>query len=148
MPISNEFGSGIDRSYKFNGVMIGEDSNIIAMDNNLVNSGYESRIINLKRSSTKDEYNSNKFRNNMCLSREDFKYILDFSITKVKSAITRILQGEITPRPLVDGMYSTCGNCKYKALCHYSGGTDENIEKVATIEDLKNKVGGEGIGAK
>ena len=142
MPITNEFGSGVDKSYKFNGVMIGSNDNIIAMDNNLVNSGYDSKIIHLKKSSTKDEYNSNSFKNYMCLSESDFRYILDFATNKVKEAIARIKVGEISPRPLVDGMFSSCNRCKYKSLCHYNGDNDETIEKIQSVDILKNKIEG------
>jgi len=142
MPISNDFGGGIDKSYKYSGVMIGEDENINNMDRNLLNSGYASRIIDVKRSATEDKFNSSSFYDNMCLTDGDFRFILDYSLQNVKEAIERIKIGEIKVAPLRTGNFSTCGKCKYKALCEYNGGCDITIEKINNIEMLKEKIGG------
>ena len=56
-----------------------------------------------------------------------------------REAIENILDGEINPSPIIDGQMSTCSYCKYKTLCNYTGNFDRNIEKIESIQVLKDK---------
>ena len=127
-----------DFSYRLNGVMLKEESNIIAMDKYLVNDGYSSTVLNLKKNKSNEIY-SNNFYKYMCLERDDFNYLFDFAVSQVSKAIENILDGEINPSPIIDGQMSTCSYCKYKTLCNYTGNFDRNIEKIESIQVLKDK---------
>ncbi|MGN0961407.1 MAG: PD-(D/E)XK nuclease family protein [Christensenellales bacterium] len=134
LPLSNAFGE--DASYKLNGVMIKSDDNIINMDSGLIAENYKSEIINLKTTSTGKIYENNYYKN-LCLSKEDFDYLLSFAINQVKKAIFNIKSGEISPRPLADKNKSTCDYCSFKALCNYNFDNDNNVVNVENITQLK-----------
>lgn len=134
MPLSNAFGE--DASYKLNGVMLKDESNIINMDSGLLAENYKSDVINLKTTSTGKIY-ENSFYKNLCLSREDFNYLLDFTMEQVKKSINRIKMGEISPKPLVDKMKRACDYCQFKALCNYSGDNDNNVRTIENITKLR-----------
>lgn len=136
LPLSNGFGDE-EYNYRLNGVMLKNEDNIIAMDNNLAGEGYKSKVVNLKTTSNGKIYASNYYKN-LCLSEEDFEYLLNFSISQVDKAINNILQGEITPRPIVDGQKSACTYCDYKALCNYLNTNDNEVITVENIDKLKN----------
>lgn len=136
LPISNKFKG--DSGYKYNGVMLGEKSNIIDIDTSLINPSTTSRVINL---STKQdgEFSSNNCYKRLCLSAEEFEYLLNYSMLQVKRAIRSISQNDISTKPLSQGGRVTCDYCEYKPLCNYMGGSDRKIESVPTVEELKAK---------
>ena len=134
LPISNGFGN--DKSYRFNGVMLKTDANIVNMDTGLIEPGYTSPVVNLGLT-TKGKFKSSDYYNNMCISQEDFDYLLDFAIKQVSLSIDKILNGEILPYPICDNGKTVCEYCDYKALCNYEGNNDHNIDNIETIEKLK-----------
>lgn len=134
LPISNGFGN--DKSYRFNGVMLKTNDNIVNMDTGLITPGYSSPVVNLSLT-TKGKIKSSDYYNNMCISQEDFDYLLNFAINQVSLSIDKILQGEISPYPICDNGKSVCEYCDYKALCNYEGNNDHIIENIETINKLK-----------
>ena len=134
LPISNGFGN--DKSYRFNGVMLKTNDNIVNMDTGLITPGYSSPVVNLSLT-TKGKIKSSDYYNNMCISQEDFDYLLNFAINQVSLSIDKILQGEISPYPICDNGKSVCEYCDYKAMCNYEGNNDHIIENIETINKLK-----------
>ena len=134
LPISNGFGD--NNSYKFSGVMLNTEDNIIDMDKNLVNLGYKSDVVNLQTTST-GKITNNSYYKNMCISREDFDYLLAFAMKQVNKAIKDILIGNINPYPLKDGQKCVCEYCEYKAMCGFDEETYHEIINVENISKLK-----------
>ena len=123
--------------------MVRSDSNFVNMDSGLSGDSYKSNIINLKTTSTGKIY-ENSFYKNLCISREDFDYILNFAMKQVAKTIVNIKHGEISPRPLVDGNKCVCDYCTYKSLCNYTGNADNIVQTVDNIEKLKELGEGDG----
>lgn len=141
-PISNSFGD--DSQYRLNGVMLKDDSNIVDMDSGLSTSDYKSDIVGLKTTSTGKIY-ENSFYKNLCLSRDDFDYLLDYAMKQVRISIGKIRDGYITPMPLVGGGKSACDYCKFKALCNYNGECDReeiNVENITKLKEIGELDGG------
>lgn len=134
LPLSNVFGE--DSSYKLNGVMLKSDDNIVNMDSGLSVENYKSDVINLKTTSTGKIYENN-FYKNLCLSREDFDYLLSFAMEQVFKAVVNIKKGVVSPHPLKDKLKSTCDYCAFKALCNYNGDNNNEIIIVENITKLK-----------
>lgn len=135
MPISNGFGND-NKSYRFNGVILKNDANIVDLDTNLTEPGYSSPVVSLGLT-TKGKMKKSDYYENMCISSEDFDYLLDFAINQVSLSIDKILKGDISPYPLCDNGKRECEYCEYKALCNYEGDNDHNVEKIETINKLK-----------
>ncbi len=133
-PISNGFGD--DKSYRLNGVMLNTDDNIVSMDNMLIEPNYVSSIVNLQTTS-KGEIKKSDYYKFMCISREDFDYLLDFAISQVSKTINKIMLGEINPYPLNDAGKSVCEYCEYKALCNYQKDNDHEVVPITNIVQLK-----------
>ena len=133
-PISNAFGD--DKSYRLNGVMLSGDENIVSMDSGLVEPDYVSPVVNLQTTS-KGEIKKSDYLKFMCISREDFDYLLDFAISQVSKTIDKIMLGDINPYPLNDNGKSVCEYCEYKALCNYRKDNDHEVVAIANIEKLK-----------
>ena len=142
LPISNSFSSD-ESGYKFNGVLLKTDENIVNIDRNLAMSGYKSSTINLKTTSSGKFYESQYYKN-LCLSQEDFDYLLQYSISQVEQSISKIKEGEINTHPIVEKGKCVCDYCRYKAICNYEGCNDKEIEDVANIEKLKELGGIDG----
>lgn len=136
LPISNKFQG--EEGYKYNGVMLGSKSNIVDIDSSLANPDTTSRVINLT-TKVDGEFSSNNCYKRLCLSKDEFEYILDYSMLQVKRAISAINSSDISTRPLDLGGRATCEYCTYKSLCNYMGGNDRKVETVATVEELKEK---------
>lgn len=133
LPISNAFGDG--KGYRFNGVMLNTEENFVDLDRGLADSDYSSPIVNIQRNA-KGKIKESDYYKSMCLSREDFDYLLNFAIKQVSVSIDKILAGEINPYPLKDAK-SVCLYCEYKALCGYEGNNDHEVIQVNTIKQLK-----------
>ena len=133
-PISNAFGD--ERNYRLNGVMLRTDENIVNMDSNLMTPEYVSPIVNLQ-STSKGDLKKNDYYKFMCISREEFDYLLDFAISQVSKTIDKIVLGEIAPYPLNDSGKSVCEYCEYKALCNYAKDNDHEVVAIPNIEKLK-----------
>jgi len=138
LPISNEFGD-IDK-YRFNGVLLGTDDNIVDIDKGLAFDNYKSNTINLRKTS-KGKIRDSVYYRNMCISKEDFDYLLNFAIKQVEKSIKNIKEGNINPYPLTDKDGSVCKYCEFKALCNYNNNNPheiinvENINKIKELED-------------
>ena len=141
LPISNKFGQ--EDSYRFSGVMLRDESNILSLDCNLSQENYKSKTLNLKTTSTGKLYSSSYYKN-LCLEKEDFDYLLDFAMKQVKKSISRIKTGDITPFPLEESGKRTCDYCSFKAMCGYANNNDNHVQDVANIQKLKEL--GEGCG--
>ena len=74
----------------------------------------------------------------MCISVDEFEYLLDFAMKHVEKSITAILNGEISPKPLKEGNYTSCDYCDYIAICKFGGKNYKEVIDVSNIEDLKN----------
>ena len=138
LPINNNIKKTKEDYYKFRGVTLNSKNNLYAIDNNLLNSNYKSFVINL--STTKDaEFYKNNFYNRLCLSEDDFDYLLNYAIKKVEKAVNNITKGKISPSPLKDGQKLSCDYCEYRGLCNYLNNNERKVIDIKTIEDLKNK---------
>lgn len=133
-PLSNAFGD--ETMYRLNGIMLNDESNIVSIDSGLAVENYKSEVVALKTTSTGKIFENSYFKN-LCLSREDFDYVLDFAMGQVRKAIVNISSGEISPSPLVDGNKSACDYCGYRALCNYCGKNDRQVAEVENINKLK-----------
>ena len=137
LPLSNAFSKEESKKpYVLSGTMLQEDSIIKSLDSKLVDANAVSDIVPLKTTKDGEMYNTN-FYKYMCLSKEDYDYLLNFAISQVDIAITNILSGEISARPLIDSNYSSCTYCDYKGICNYLDNNDKEIVKAQTIEELK-----------
>lgn len=142
-PLSNAFGD--DSQYRLNGVLLKEDSNIVDMDRGLATENYKSDIVNLKTTKDGKIYGSPYYKN-LCLTREDFDYLLNYAMKQVRLSIGRIKCGDISPTPLISGGRKACEYCSFKALCNYNGQCDreeksiENITKLKEIGDIDGGV--------
>lgn len=142
LPISNKF-SKTGSSYRYNGVMLKDKSAIVDIDKTLGGGGVNSKVLRL--TTKKDgEFKSSNVWNYLCLSSEDFDYILDYSIKQVRRAIKSITNNTITPRPLKNGENKVCDYCKYKGLCNYMGDNDKETIKISTVDELKEREDGNG----
>lgn len=140
-PLSNALGD--DNQYKLNGVMLKDDVNIVDIDSGLAVENYKSEVVSLKTTSKGNIYENN-FYKNLCLSREDFDYLLDYAMKQVKVSIAKIKSGDISPTPLV-GSVSACLYCNFKALCNYNGQCDRkeiNIENIEKLREIGESDGG------
>jgi ATP-dependent helicase/DNAse subunit B len=117
--------------------MLNSEENIVDVDRGLVNSNYKSKTVNLYTTSTGKLYSSS-FYKNMCISADDFNYLLDFAISQVSKAIDRILLGSIDPRPLKDGGWTACDYCDYVAICKFAGKEYNEVIDIPDMETLKN----------
>ena len=131
LPISNEFGD--TDKYRFNGVLLGTDDNIVDIDKGLAFDNYKSNTINLRKTS-KGKIRDSVYYRNMCISKEDFDYLLNFAIKQVEKSINNIKEGNINPYPLTDKDGSVCKYCEFKALCNYN---DNNPHEVINVENIK-----------
>ena len=134
LPIMNGFDG--EEMYTLNGVMLKEDSNIMNMDSGLTVENYKSNILHLSTTS-KGKIKENSFYKNMCITKEDFNYILNFATKQVEKAIKNIRLGDITPYPLTEKNKCVCTHCEYKALCNYNNNNDNNIVLVEDVNKLK-----------
>lgn len=142
LPISNKFSnSGSD--YRYNGVMLNDRATIVDIDSSLADGGVSSKVLHLT-TKVDGNFRDTNVSKNLCLSSEDFEYLLDYSILQVKRAIRSITNNTIAPNPLCDGEKSACDYCKYKGLCNYMGDNDRQTIKINTIDELKNKEGENG----
>lgn len=142
MPLSNAFGE--ESSYRLNGVVLKSDDNIVSLDRGLVQDSYKSEVINLKTTSTGKIYENN-FYKNLCLSQEDFNYLLNFGMQQVRKSINNIKLGEITPRPLTEKGRSACDYCSFKGMCNYNKDNNNNVidvENINKLKDIGDKDGG------
>lgn len=137
-PISNSLGTEENVNYKLNGVMRGEDNIITNIDKNLSEPNYSSKIINLRRKSDGNIYPNNCFKF-LCLNKDDMDYLLKFTIGQVEKSINNILSGNISPNPLKDGQFNSCTYCNYKGLCLYLNDNFKEVEKVESIQKIKEK---------
>lgn len=132
MPISNRIGA----SDKYNGVTLKDDNTIFNIDCTLKKDRAISPVLDLK-TTTSSEFFKNKYYKNLCISKEDFDFILDYSIALVRDAIKSITSNDIRAYPLkIDG-FSACANCNYLALCGYLGSDDRVAKKYDTIGDIR-----------
>lgn len=143
LPLSNGFSESVDGAYKLRGVMEKSDYTIMNMDVNLTSPNYKSNIINLKTTS-KGEISKNNYYKFMCIEKDDFHYLLNFAVKKVEDAISNILDGNISPRPLRKGQKITCDFCAYKGLCNYNHQNDFNSVSIESVEELREKGEGDG----
>lgn len=134
LPISNKFQG--ESGYKYNGVMLGQKSNIVDIDTTLVDPQVKSKVVDLSTKAD-GEISSNNCYKRLCLTEEEFEYILDYSMLQVKRAISAINASDISAHPLCLSGRSTCEYCSYKSLCNYMGGNDRRVESVTTVEELK-----------
>lgn len=137
LPISNKF-SKTGSDYRYNGVMLKDKSTIVDIDMSLEDGGVSSKVLRLSTKSD-GEFKSSNVWNNLCLSSEDFDYILDYSIKQVRRAIKSITNNTITPRPLKNGENKVCDYCKYKGLCNYMGDNDKETIKIGTVDELRER---------
>lgn len=137
LPISNKFSkTGTD--YRYNGVMLKDKPTIVDIDSTLSCGEENSKVLRL--STKKDgEFKNTNVLKNLCLSSEDFEYLLDYSIVQVRRAIKAITNNTIAPNPLTSDGKSACEYCKYKGLCNYMGDNDREAVKISTIEELKDR---------
>lgn len=133
-PISNDFSG--ENKYRFNGVVLKDESNIIDIDTNLITDGYSSNIVNIQRSNNGSFANMPYYKT-MCIDKEDFDYLIDFAIKQVEVAVKRIINGEILPYPMFDGNKLACEYCDFKAMCQFDGKNINHSQTVKTIEELK-----------
>ncbi len=143
MPISNAFGDEND-GYRLRGVMVNDRGHFIDMDTRLMQDGYKSNVINLKTTS-KGEIYSSKFYRKMCLSVDDYHYLIDFAVEKVRQAIINIKNGEIGPNPLKDkynNNFTACKYCQYLGLCGHKGNYYNYVRDIGDIDELKEKADG------
>lgn len=136
LPISNKFQG--ESGYKYNGVMLGDRDNIVDIDSTLANPSTSSRVVDLT-TKVDGDFSSNNCYKRLCLTEDEFEYILNYSMLQVKRAISAINSSEISARPLNVGGRSVCEYCTYKSLCNYMGGNDRRIDSIATVEELKEK---------
>lgn len=139
LPISNAFDT-VGVSYQYNGIVEKSDSVITSIDMGLSQSSYKSEVLSLKTTST-GKFGDTNYYKYLCIDRNDFDFILDFAKKQVNTAIQNILNGDITPKPL-KGTKSACDYCSYKALCGYLGTNDNYEQKVTSIAELRQIVGG------
>lgn len=146
LPIKNSFTLEKESSlYMLNGIIENSVENILNTDFNLKNPGYSSKIIDLK---TKNDggFASNNTYNNMCIDEEQIFVLRKFVNDLMQNAVERIEKGEIDAYPLeIDGN-KTCEYCKYNGICMFDvsfNNRTRKVEKVATVDELKNKFYGE-----
>jgi len=136
-PLSNAFSKD-EVNYRFNGVTYKSKENILAIDNNLANCNYKSKILNLTTGKSGDFYKSSYY-DNLCLENDELKYLLDFAIKQVDKAIDNIRMGDIKPHPIRQGQKIVCKYCDFKGLCNYLGDNEKLEVAVPSINDLKQK---------
>ncbi len=136
LPISNKLGAK-STSYKYNGVMLKDRYNIENLDSTLCMPSVKSSVIRVDI--TKDNIPSDsQYYKKMCLSREDFDYLLDYAILQVSRAIKNIMDNNISTMPLVfDSNKVACDKCDYRGLCGYLDDNNRVVEKVDFIENLR-----------
>jgi len=138
LPISNGFGES--DMYRFNGVLLKTEDNIVDLDRGLAVENHKSNIISLQTTS-KGKIRDCAYYKNMCISREDFDYLLDFAMKQVRVSIDKIKKGEINPYPLVEKQKSVCEYCQYKAICNYNNDNPHdviNVENIAKLKELED----------
>lgn len=138
-PLSNGFAKDESTyAYRLNGVTYKSKENILAMDKSLNECSYKSKILNL--TTTKDgEFYKNNYYNYLCLEKNDFDYLVDFTIKQVDVAIRDILSGNINPHPIRSGQNKACKYCEYRGLCNYLDNNDNIEQNISSIEELKKK---------
>lgn len=146
LPIKNTFSLGKESElYMLNGIIENSIENILNMDLNLENNGYASKIIDIK---TKNDgaFASNNTYNNMCISEEQICVLRNFVNELMKSAVEKIKNGEIDVYPLEINNNKTCEYCKFRGICCFDisfNNRTRKVEKVSTVDELKNKFYGE-----
>ena len=136
-PLSNEYSKD-ELNYRFNGVTFKSKENILAIDKNLANYNYKSKVLNLTTGKSGEFYKSS-YLDNMCLDIDELNYLLDFAINQVDKAIERIKLGDIHPFPIKQGQKIVCKYCDFKGLCNYTGDNDKVEVAIPSISDLKQK---------
>lgn len=135
MPISNKFDAK-GANYKFNGVMLKDKSNIVDIDTSLAIGGTSSNVLHLETKNDGD-FASGACYKKLCLTREEMDYVLDYSILQVRRAIENISNNNIAKTPLKLDKWTACKYCSYRGLCNYFDNADRGIDKVDTVEELK-----------
>lgn len=134
MPLKNSYSkSNAEELYKLKGVISNNISNILKIDKNLNQPNQTSCVLNLK--TNKDGEVGGK----ILVSNEEFKSIVDYSLSMVLNAVKQIKDGNIEPKPLKIGDKSTCEYCEYLGLCKFSekfGNSYNEFKKVKTLNDL------------
>ncbi len=136
LPIKNSFKAS-EQNYKFSGVIDGDKSNLLAMDNNLTLPNYKSSVINLSTTKSGEFYKNSSFLTKMCIDSADFDFLVNFAINQVKVATQNILDGDINPHPLKVQNSSACDYCEFGGLCGYLNDNDRVVKPVDTIQELK-----------
>ncbi len=135
LPITNKFSTGeIEELYRLKGVMERDESNIVALDQNLINSGSKSKIVNLSRT-TKGKIFENNYYKYLCLEREDFEFLVNFALSKMGKAIDNIRAGQMSPKPIKEPL--VCDYCKFTALCGYIDDGVVDKTQIQSISDLR-----------
>lgn len=140
LPISNKFNEGID-GYKYNGVVLKEKANIVDIDGTLSDGGVNSKVLHLT-TKLDGEFYDRLYYKNLCLSAEDFNYILDYAISMVRSAMDNIIANNIVANPLKSDSRMACDKCNYRGLCNYMDNNERLVSKVASVEELKEESNG------
>ena len=136
MPLKNSYTKDDnDDLYKLKGAVSQQIGDIVKIDKNLAQSGYSSKVVNLK---TKVGGGINA-QNKLLLSQEDFDKIVDYTIKMVLNAVEKIKSGYIAPNPLKIGSKISCKYCQFKAMCNFTeefGNSYREVKQTKTVGEL------------
>lgn len=134
----------IRKELKVKGIFLGEDENIINLDENVMGDS-EVIPINYKKDGTPDGRSVKRM-----LSKDEMANMLGYAERMVASIGNRIVEGDIQIKPYVSDDRDACKFCAYKGICRF----DEKIPgfktrdgKDISDEEARQKVtGGDGNG--
>ena len=114
-------------------------------DNSGLVAGADSDVIKLKTKKDGEPSNLTKL-----YSREEMNALIDNSDLEIEKFKSRILKGEITPKPYCLGNEKGCDYCEYNGLCGfdlklygYNYNRLRKIDKKQFFAELSNKLEGE-----
>ena len=146
-----DFGGGeeaVIKSMRFDGITLEGKHHISLIDSNMAdNSGLvadaDSDVIKLKTKKDGEPSSLTKL-----YKREEMNALIDNSDLEIEKFKSRILKGEITPKPYCLGNEKGCDYCEYNELCGFDlklNGYNYNrlrkIDKKQFFAELNNKLG-------
>lgn len=141
MPIRNDFSRESINRYKFKGVFSNSLADLQKLDKNYL----DKQNSNIGLTFNKDG-GLNNYTRPYSISGQDILKLSDIAFDLVVKAIEKILDGDISIKPLFDG-HSACNNCKYKGICNFDTLYQNKyrfVDKVSTHLEIINKENDEG----
>jgi len=121
-PVRNEWAESkkkAEEAYKNKGYLLKDEEVLVSMDNDLYSSNTSKsipvRFIKAKGTSNPDERDFGAEGN--LLTSDQFKNVTDYILAIENQAISEIIQGYITPSPIIIGGKNPCAYCDYKGVC-------------------------------